>query len=149
MKKIYLILIITLFLTGCFNNLTDSDIPKGYTEKEEYYDKDGVQDYTDYAKYIYESKDIIENNKDYNKVTTDDINNITEYFNDFRSVMESKDRLKEYDFDVTKITEGDFFRIKTKEGESIGDSKYEKFDNYTLYFFDTETLTLYYIHNNI
>ena len=63
--------------------------------------------------------------------------------------MESKDRLKEYDFDVTKITEGDFFRIKTKEGESIGDSKYQKFDNYTLYFFDTETLTLYYIHNNI
>ena len=118
MKKIYLILIITLFLTGCFNNLTDSDIPKGYTEKEEYYDKNGVQDYTDYAKYTYKTKDIIGSNKDYNKVTTDDINNITEYFDDFKSVMESKDRLKEYDFDVTKITEGDFFRIKTKEGES-------------------------------
>ena len=26
MKKIYLILIITLFLTGCFNNLTDSGL---------------------------------------------------------------------------------------------------------------------------
>lgn len=45
--------------------------------------------------------------------------------------------------------EGDYARIATKEGEKIGDSKYQKYDNYSIYFFDTETLTLYYIHNNI
>ena len=77
------------------------------------------------------------------------MDNIKSYFNDFKSVMESKERLNEYDFDIDSITENDYVRIITKEGTPIGDSTYGKFDNYSIFLFDSETLTLYYIHNNI
>ena len=63
--------------------------------------------------------------------------------------MESLERLNEYDFDVNSITENDYVRIVTKEGTPIGDSIYGRFDNYSVFLFDSETLTLYYIHNNI
>ena len=71
------------------------------------------------------------------------------YFEDFSSWMESADRLREFDFDINDINEGDYVKIKTKEGQKIANGKYEKYDNYSVYFFDIETLTLYYIHNNI
>ena len=64
--------------------------------------------------------------------------------------MKSESRLDEYDFDTSVINEGDYVKIVTKEGQPInGDSTYGKYDNYSIYFFDIETLTLYYIHNNI
>lgn len=63
--------------------------------------------------------------------------------------MRECDRLDEYDFDESVINSWDYIRIKTKEGEKIGDSKYEKYDNYSVYYFDIETLTLCYIHSNI
>ena len=49
------------------------------------------------------------------------------------------------------IENDDMYRCteETKEGKEIEDSKYGKFDDYSVYFFDAETLTLYYIHNNI
>ena len=146
MKKILITITLILLLTGC-NGTMNAEIPKGYISKTEYYDTEGIQDHTDYAKYIYD-KIIVENDKDY-KLVQDDIDNIKSYFNDFKSVMESEERLNEYDFDVNSITENDYVRIVTKEGTPIGDSTYGKFDNYSVYLFDSETLTLYYIHNNI
>ena len=63
--------------------------------------------------------------------------------------MDAADRTEEYDFDDSCISAGDYFYIKTKEGEAIGNSKYEKFDDYYVYFYDTELATLFYIHSNI
>lgn len=63
--------------------------------------------------------------------------------------MEDAGRLDEYDFNEVIINEGDYVKIKTKEGQTIGNSKYKKYDNYHVYFFDSETNTLYYIHSNI
>lgn len=124
-------------------------IPDGYIDKEKYYDQDGFQDYTDYAKYMYETQNIITSNKDYKKIEQDDVQDVVGYFEDFSSWMESADRLSEFDFDINDINEGDYVKIKTKEGQKIVNGKYEKYDNYSVYFFDIETLTLYYIHNNI
>ena len=46
MKKICLLLIILMFaMTGCSQSKMVG-IPDGYIDKEEYYDKDGFQDYT-------------------------------------------------------------------------------------------------------
>lgn len=146
MKKILITITLILLLTGC-NGTMNTEIPKGYISKIEHYDTEGIQDHTDYAKYIYD-KIIVENDNNY-KLVQDDIDNIKSYFNDFKSVMESKERLNEYDFDIDSITENDYVRIITKEGTPIGDSTYGKFDNYSVYLFDSETLTLYYIHNNI
>lgn len=149
MKKICLLLIILMFaMTGCSQSKMVG-IPDGYIDKEEYYDKDGFQDYTDYAKYVYDSKDVIISNEDYKKLKQDDIQNIVGYFEDFSVLMESADRLSEFDFDINNINEGDYIKIKTKEGQKIGNGKYGKYDNYSVYFFDVESLTLYYIHNNI
>ena len=116
MKRIGLLIVgIMIFITGCDKGRY-VDIPKGYVKSEEYFDKEGIQDSSDYAKYIYNDEKVIEGI---------------------------------YDFDTSIITEGDYVRIETKEGEEIGDSTYGKYDNYSVYFFDRETLTLYYIHNNI
>lgn len=148
MKKIFLLSLIFI-ISGCFSQVSNAKIPKGYIDKQEYYDKNGFQDYTDYAKYIYSSEDIIENNNDYKKITKEEIEIIKGYFENFYSFIKTSNRLDEYDFDENIINEGDYIRIITKEGKKIGDSKYEKYDNYSIYFFDVETLTLYYIHNNI
>ena len=147
MKKILITIILILLLTAGGGTMY-TEIPKSYISKTEYYDKEGIQDHTDYAKYGYD-KVIVENDDNYTKVSKDDIENIKSYFNNFKDVMESLERLNEYDFDVNSITENDYVRIVTKEGTPIGDSTYGKFDNYSIFLFDSETLTLYYIHNNI
>ena len=67
---------LVVFMAGCFSPADSVGIPKGYIEKEEYYDKDGFQDYTDYAKYIYSSKDIIVNDDKYFEIKEEDISNI-------------------------------------------------------------------------
>ena len=145
MKRIGLLIVgIMIFITGCDKGRY-VDIPKGYVKSEEYFDKEGIQDYSDYAKYIYDNEEVIVNDNKYKKIGVDDIENIVSYFDDFYGVV----RFDEiYDFDTSIITEGDYVRIKTKEGEKMGDSTYGKYDNYSVYFFDKETLTLYYIHNN-
>lgn len=150
LKKLLIIfIIITIIVLISMSQSDIEGIPKGYTKKYEYYDKDGFQDYTDYAKYIYKDNNVIIKNNDYKQIKEGDIENIKEYFEEFYNVMKSQKRLKEYDFDESIISEGDYVRIKTKEGQKIGNSTYKKFDNYSIYFFDKETSTLYYIHNNI
>ena len=129
---------------GCAN-----PIPLGYIDKMEYFDENSFQDYTDYCVYLYDSADSFIANQNYHKITADEIDNIKSYFENFQSWMEASDRIAQYDFDENCINESDYVRIETKEGESIGTGKYGKFDNYTIYFFDCESLTLYYIHSNL
>lgn len=150
MKKTFILSFMLLFfITGCSSQADNIGIPKGYIDKKEYYDKDGFQDYTDYAKYIYSEPDIIIFDDDYKKIFQEDIESIKGYFEDFKNRMESSNRLNEYDFKENVINEGDYIRIKTKEGQKIGDSEYTKYDNYSIYYFDMDSLTLYYIHSNI
>ena len=139
------LIIYVFIITGCSQSKIVG-IPDGYIGKEEYYDRNGFQDYTDYAKYMYDTKDIITSDKEYKKIELDDIQNIVGYFENFSGWMEAADRLSNFDFDINDINEGDYVKIKTKEGQKVGNGKY---DNYSIYFFDIETLTLYYIHNNI
>ena len=131
--------------------MRDKMILKGYSKSEEYLDKFVFQDYTDYCKYYY-SKDFDEkfaNTKEYRVIKEEDISNITGYFNNFKEVVESTDRIKKYDFDTSIIGAGDFVYIVTKEGKEIGNSSYGKYDDYTVYFYDNASHTLYYIHTNI
>lgn len=146
------LLFIIIVLSVIFTHFSkDKLIIKGYYSSIEHWDKEGFQDYVDYCKYFYnESYDInFKKNNSYQIVKSKDIENIKEYFDNFKQFMESGNRLNEYDFDNNFITEGDYFHIRTKEGEKIGDSYYDKFDNYTVYFYDIETHTLFYIHANI
>ena len=147
MKRIAVIftLSLALYLSGC-----GADIPKGFIEKNENFERDTIQDSVDFCVYKYDSADGFKNNKEYIQVSESDIENITGFFENFRGWIEQdKQRNNKYSFDDSIISAGDFFRLVTKEGEKIAGGAYGKYDNYTLYFFDLESQTLYYIHANI
>lgn len=122
-------------------------------ESKEFYTDHGFQDYTDYAKYIYDNISIqdLESSEYFKIITADDVEEIRLHIDDFEEWVEvCGGELKEnYDFDKTVVTEGDFFYIETKDGEPVGQGTYGKFDNYSVYYFDVDTQILYYFHNNI
>ena len=125
-------------------------VPPGFISKEEHFDSKGFQDYTDYCKYQYASMEPFLRDERYHEISSDEeIANVAGYFEDFRAWMQAGDRLHEYDFDTACINQGDYVLILTKEGQAIGTSAYGKYDHYSVCFFDTESLILYYIHNNI
>ena len=163
MKKLFIILSavvlgFVLLLTSIFfgflysqQELVIASLPD--YESKELYTNDGFQDYTDYAKYTYDNISIqdLESSEYFTITTADDVENIILFIEDFEGWVEAcGGELKEnYDFDKTIITDGDFFYIDTKEGESIGQGTYGKFDNYSVYYFDVDAQILYYFHNNI
>lgn len=118
------------------------------------YTDGGFQDYTDYEKrsYTEEALSFLENNAYFQKVNTADISEITAYFKDFSRWINMTDYADKYDFDIDCISETDYFYIEDKcfeKENSDGRLQYEQYKNYNVYFFDTESLTLYFIHNNI
>lgn len=153
MKKIVLSVIVLIGVIICisvYSSSENKEVLKGYIGKEEYFDRNGFQDYTDYCKYYYnESNKLFLENDKYSLVKMEDIENIRSYFTNFESWMKEANRDNEYDFNDSCISEGDYIYIKTKEGKSIGDSIYKKFDDYSIYFYDVESATLFYIHTNI
>ena len=122
-------------------------------ESREFYTNDGFQDYTDYAKYIYDNITIqdLESSEYFTITTADDVVDILLYIDDFEGCVEVCDGelYENYDFDKTIITVGDYFYIDTKEGEPIGQRTYRKFEYYDVYYFDVDAQILYYFHNNI
>ena len=84
-----------LLSCGTFSN---NDVPSGYIDKTEHFQEEGVQDYTDYCKYIYDSPDPFIDNKEYKIIEEGEIENIKKYFDDFQSWMIASDRNDEYDF---------------------------------------------------
>lgn len=155
MKKIIYVAIALIVLTSIISlwfYFSDRGVLSGYIGKDEHFQKDGFQDYTDYCKYYYKKSNTLFAQSDtYSIVKEEDIPNIRSYFADTGSWMSAEGRSSEYDFDLSSITVGDYFYIDTKEGEPIGSAghTYEKFDSYDVYFYDTESATLFYIHNNI
>ena len=107
-----------MLFTACDSR--ENQVLKGFSNCEEYY-SNGFQDYTDYCKYYYSKKE-------------DD--NIKKYFNEFPSELMEDSSM--YDFDFTKITEGDYYNIKEDSND----------DNYSVYLYDSDEHVLYYIHYN-
>lgn len=137
-----------LLLWGCsYTDPVIASLPE-YQEKVLYLD-DGFQDYTDYGIYTYDPLDkaVLRENIYLEPVT--DVEDIRTYIEDFEKWVEvhrennsHPELVAAYAFDPTIIDSRDYIYIKTKEG-------LDKFHNYTLYFFDVDTNTLYYFHNNI
>ena len=110
---------------------------------EEYRDS-GFQDYTDYAKTVYHERDrervlrLFENDKDYSKVETlKTVRYLEEFFSDFAGWAELMPWYENYDSALGHIDETDYYCIAKAETYS-----------YSIYFFDVQSLTKYYIHNN-
>ena len=139
-----LVLLLSCAAVGCAGVSTvERKIPAGYLQKEEHFDPDGFQDYTDYCKYWYPDATPFEQDERWHEVSEEEIEEIRGYFENFRGWMETQGRLDEYDFDPACIGTGDLVRLE------LGSNHWSQYDDYTLFFFDAESGILYYIHSNI
>ncbi|MBQ6380514.1 MAG: hypothetical protein IJJ41_02790 [Clostridia bacterium] len=138
MKKILLATLLGALIVLCSACANQSDIPRGYVQKEEHFDEDGFQDYVDYCKYTYADASKVQNSPQFQKLTQEQVEDIEDYFEKFKEFIEAEKRSDEYDFSPLCINEGDYAYIKSKD-----------FENFTVLFFDTQSNVLYYIHANI
>ena len=111
---------------------------------------DGFQDYTDYCKYYYAEPEAVlqalKSNPYFKPVTAADIAELDKCFEDFEGWVELVEYKDAYDFQRSCIDTQDYFYIEDKEKSSEHPDLYFSYD---IYFFDTQTATLFYIHNNV
>ena len=119
----------------------------------EFYTCGGFQDYTDYAKYYYDPVDFIDNEY-FSIIEQSGIDALNEHLDDFESWIEtyregdaSREIVVNYDFDRSLIDSEDYLYIDSEK--HTWDDGYTSLVNYDVYFFDIQTNTLYYFHNNI
>ena len=125
----------------------------GEYKSKEFYTEGGFQDYTDYAKYYYDQVDFTDNEY-FSIIEQSDIDVLNEHLDDFESCIEahgyndaSSEIVVNYDFDRSLIDSEDYLYIDSEK--HTWDDGYTSLVNYDVYFFDTQTNTLYYFHNNI
>lgn len=127
----------------------------GEYKSREYYSEGEFQDFTDYAKYYYDSVDFT-NNEYFSKIGPSDMDVLNEHLDDFESWIEtyrkgyaSCEIVINYDFDRSIIDSEDYLYIESKQYNDPWDDGNMVFASYNIYFFDIQTNTLYYFHNNI
>lgn len=146
--RLTLVTVVLLFsLCGCvYEDAVVNSLPD--YENAVFYTSGGFQDYTDYAKYSYESVTIqdLKESGYFRAVTPDDMKKVLSYIENFEGWAEgiSGELKGNYDFDKTVLSQDDFFYIETK-----GEGTSSKFDDYTVYYFDMGAQILYYFHNNV
>ena len=157
MKKavalIVVVLILAISLSACTapeNKVLNS---LGEYKSHEFYTEGVFQDFTDYAKYYYAQVDFADNEYFY-KIGQADIDVLNEHLDDFESWIKtyrdgdaSREIVVNYDFDRSLIDCEDYLYIESEK--HTWDDGYTSLVNYDVYFFDTQTNTLYYFHNNI
>ena len=157
MKKafalIVVVLILGIVLSSCVipaDKVLDS---LGEYKSHEFYTEGAFQDYTDYAKYYFESADLTDNEY-FSKIQQSDIDVLNEHLDDFESWIKTyregdatREIVVNYDFDRSLIDCEDYLYIESEK--HTWDDGYTSLVNYDIYFFDTQTNTLYYFHNNI
>jgi len=147
-KKIVILLTLVLLLSACDRSKDEVLDSLGSYESKKVYTGEGFQDSTDYAKYCYEDVDFSDNQY-FEPLTPESEQDLKAHIEDFEQWIEmfksndsNKAVVKGYDFDSSVISDGDYLYI-------YDDPDYPELGNYNVYFFDTETMTLYYFHNNI
>ena len=113
----------------------------------EYYTCGGFQDSTDYAKYTYEvSESVFIHSPYFLRVSAVGADKFLTYLENFEGWVDICEDFpaESYDFDRSIISGNDYFYILNRYEEPE-----MEFDSYNLYFFDLESQTLYYFHNNI
>ncbi len=155
-KQIAVLFVCVVFLLS----ITACAVPKdnviaslGEYEKKEFFTSGGFQDYTDYAKYYFNSANATENQY-LNKIQDADFAIINTRLDDFEGWIEtiknsepSSEVVVNYDFDREIIDTEDYFYIDS-EAHRWSDG-HASFVKYNIYLFDTQTQVLYYFHNNI
>lgn len=156
MKKFVSLLIVIILMFSLVSCKPPEDkilVSLGEYKDYVFNSKGDFQDYTYYAKYYYSSTNI-DKNEFFTKIKQSDFTKINEHLDDFESWIEtfkdgdaSHEIVVNYDFDRSIIDTEDYIYIDSeKHTWSDGDTSLV---NYDLYFFDIQTLVLYYFHNNI
>ena len=147
------ILVLTLLLSSCTKPEDKVLNSIGKYKNHIFYTQGEFQDYTDYAKYYYNSVDFTDN-KYFSKVQQSDIDILNEHLDDFESWIEtyrkgdaSREIVVNYDFDRSLIDFEDYLYIDSEK--HTWDDGYTSLVSYDIYFFDTQTHILYYFHNNM
>ncbi len=134
-----------------FENPVIASLPK-YDDSDCYYGE-GFQDFTDYCKYYFsEESDIIEalkNNQYFKLVTDSDVEEVKSYFENFEGWVEYEEYKDKYDFEDDCVDTLDYFYIENKDTCEKYANYPDKYSAYNVYFFDTQTKILFYIHSNI
>ncbi len=147
MKKLFVIVLVmfVVWMSGCSVPTDEVLQSLGEYKSEQYFTSGGFQDYTNYAKYTYEDVDF-SNNIYFSEISTGSSENLITHIKDFEKWVELLEEDNEvalaYDFDSSVISKEDYLYI-------YDDPNYSKLGCYDVYFFDVETMTLYYFHNNI
>ena len=157
MKKAFSLIVVVLIfgtvLSSCVIPADEILGPLGKYKGHEFYTQGEFQDYTDYAKYYYDSVDFTDN-KIFSKIQQADLDNLNEHLDDFESCIasyrendETCEIVVNYDFDRSWIDFEDYVYIESEKWDREDGNLV--FPKYNVYFFDTQTNTLYYFHNNI
>lgn len=150
MKKTIVLLcaLFVCFSTGCglFRDPVIASL--GSYRTKELYTEGEVQDFTDYGKFTFDEAHPEESGY-FEPLTEEGMQTFCRYLDDFErlvgSLRESDpegELASHYDFDRGVLSPDDYWYLSTDPD----DPEYGK---YTVYLFDTETLTLYYFHNNV
>lgn len=144
---------ILLFYMLLFGGNDDSIVKMPKYDSVESYSDNGFMDWMIYSKYIYNDESIkkFESHDKFKKVTENDIENIKDYFENFEGLMTQYQfmDLEKYEFKWSQIKTNDYYYIYDKEGTAIGQSAYEKYYCYDVYYVDMEKGVVYGIHNKM
>ena len=151
MKKLaaaFFSLVLFISLAGCSIPKDDVLDSLGKYETKQFFTSGGFQDFTDYAKYCFDSVDFSDNSY-FQIITESSRENLEAHIDDFerwvqavRDTDADNEVVVNYDFDRSVISDSDYIYI-------YDDPDYPEFGNYNVYYFDVETNILYYFHNNI
>ena len=150
MKKFTAIVLLLANFVLCSCSLPKDDVLESlgkYTCKT-YYTSGGFQDFTDYAIYTFDNVNFSDN-KYFNRISFDSRKELERHIADFEnwiSIIQRTEPDNEvvtgYDFELSAVSSDDYLYI-------YDDPEYPELGNYNIYYFDIETMTLYYFHNNI
>lgn len=157
------ILVIMLLLTGCEVSTVSEDkviatLPT--YETRQFYTSGGFQDYTDYGIYTFDQitqEDVSLN--DYFWIISDhNWEFIVSLMDDYEGWVQltqenepDSSLAKNYNFDRSCMNRGDYICIMGKDESRFNDAVdvTELYQYYDIYFFDVESMTLYFFHNNV
>ena len=141
-------LVLVVSLAGCSIPKDDVLDSLGKYESKQFFTSGGFQDFTDYAKYCFDSVDFSDNSY-FQIITESSRENLEAHIDDFEDWIQAisdtdadNEVVVNYDFDRSVISDTDYIYI-------YDDPDYPEFGNYNVYYFDVETNILYYFHNNI
>lgn len=156
MKRIIitaLILLCTLITMIACNESKGIIDSLGNYDSKETYSYGSFQDYTDYEKYYFTSVSAA-NNDHFKQIADGDTSDLYACLDDFENLIRlhlEKDSVPDiaihYDFDRSIIDDTDYFYLECKKTSM--DDEAVILTSYDIYFFDTQSKTLYYFHNNI